>query len=107
MAPAIAVSTSVTKILVGDNELGDEGATILCNALRESTVTKVQELDLSDNDIGPDGVKAIAALCAVCAPLTRLDVSYNKLDRGGNGVQLLRDAVRQREGFALIHDGNN
>ena len=66
----LVVRPSVTKILVSRNELGDEGATILCNALRESTVTKVEELDLSYNDIGPDGAKAIAALCAVCASLT-------------------------------------
>ena len=93
MAPAIAVSTSVTKILVGDNELGDEGATILCNALSESTVTKVQELDLSDNDIGPDGAKAIAALCAVCASVTKILVGANKL--GNEGATILCDALRE------------
>ena len=72
MAPAIAVCASLTKILVGYNGLGDDGTAILCNALRESTVTKVEELDLSYNDIGPDGAKAIAALCAVCASLTKI-----------------------------------
>ena len=66
----ILVMASLTKILVGDNRLGNEGASILCNALRESTVSKVQELDLADNDIGPDGAKAVAALCAVTASLT-------------------------------------
>ena len=66
----LAANASLTKILVSRNKLGDEGATILCNALRESTVTKVEELDLSYNDIGPDGAKAIAALCAVCASIT-------------------------------------
>ena len=70
IADALKVTASVTKILVSRNKLGDEGATILCNALRESTVTKVEELDLSYNDIGPDGAKAIAALCAVCASIT-------------------------------------
>ena len=70
MAPAIAVSSSVTKILVGGNNLRDEGTIILCDALRESTVSKVQELGLSSNMIGPDGAKAIAALCTVCASVT-------------------------------------
>ena len=64
------VTGSLTKILVCDNRLGDEGATILCNALRESTVTKVQELSLSDNSISADGISAIAALCAATASLT-------------------------------------
>ena len=66
------VSTSLTKILVGGNKLGNEGASILCNALRESTVSKVQELDLNRNHIGPDGAKAIAALCAVTGSLTKI-----------------------------------
>ena len=72
MAPAIAVSSSVTKILVGGNNLRDEGTIILCDALRESTVSKVQELGLSSNMIGPDGAKAIAALCTVCASVTKV-----------------------------------
>ena len=70
MAPAIAVCASVTKILVGGNKLGDEGTIILCDALRVSTVSKVQELGLSTNGIGPDGAKAVAALCAAMASLT-------------------------------------
>ena len=55
----------------------------------------------------PSGIQAITDALCVSASLTRLDVLYNKLDRGGNGVQLLRDAVRQREGFALIDDSND
>ena len=44
----------------------------------------------------------------VSGSLTQLDVSYNFLDSlGGNGVQLLRDAVREREGFVLIDDDND
>ena len=66
------------------------------------------QLDLSHNKLGPEGAKVLAPAIAVCASLlTRLDVSHNNLDRGGNGVQLLRDAVRQREGFALIDDYND
>ena len=46
----------------------------------------------------------------VSASLTRLDVSRNYLDRGGDGkgqgVKLLRDAVGGREGFVLIDDDN-
>jgi hypothetical protein len=66
------VTASMTKILVGGNWLGDASITILCDALRESTVSKVEQLDISRNDIGPDGAKAIAALCTVCASLTKI-----------------------------------
>ena len=69
----IFVIGSVTKILVRSNGLGDEGATILCDALRESKVTNVQELDLGDNNIGPEGAKAVAAMAAVVEPsLTKI-----------------------------------
>ena len=35
LAGLLPVIASLTKILVGHNRLGDEGATILCDALRE------------------------------------------------------------------------
>ena len=99
MAPAIAVCASVTKILVGGNRLRDEGTIILCDALRESTVSKVEELSLYNNVIGPDGAKAIAALCTVCASLTKILVSGNQLGEEGRAV--LRKAVEGRSGFKL------
>ena len=72
LAPGLAATASLTKILVGGNRLGNEGTIILCDALRESTVSKVEELNLYYNEIGPDGAKAIAALCAVRASLTEV-----------------------------------
>ena len=74
------------------------------NELRADSLTT---LDLQQKDLGALEVMVLADLLrSVSASLTRLDVSHNILDRGGNGVQLLRDAVRQREGFVLI-DGDN
>jgi hypothetical protein len=70
LASAIALSASLTQISVGLNELRDEGTMILCNALRESTVSIVQQLDLERNGIGAAGAKAVAALCAVSGSLT-------------------------------------
>ena len=70
IADALKVTASVTKILVSRNRLGDEGATILCNALRESKVTNVQELDLSFNGIHTEGAKALAAMAGAIASVT-------------------------------------
>ena len=72
ISDALSVSASLTKMLVGWNKLGDEGTAILCDALRKSTVTKVQELGLEVNEIGPEGAKAVAALCAAMASLTKI-----------------------------------
>ena len=99
LAEYISVSASVTKIFVGWNRLRDEGTIILCDALRESTVSKVEELSLHNNDIGRHGAKAIAALCTVCASLTKILVQGNKL--GDEGGKLLREAVQGREDFEL------
>ena len=95
----LAVRGSVTKILVDGNYLGNKGTTILCDALRESKVTKVQELDLSNSSIGLEGAKAVAAMTAVLASLTRLDVEYNSLGEEGRAV--LRKTVEVRSGFEL------
>ena len=100
IANALKVS-SVTKILVCANRLGDAGAIILCKALRESKVTKVQELDLAYNQIGPEGAKAVAAMAAVVASMTRLDVSYNRF-LGEEGKAVLRKAIDGHSGFKLV-----
>ena len=86
-----AVVGSLSKILVSHNEFGDKGTAILCDALRESKVTKVQELDLRENDIGLDGAKAVAAMVAVVASLTSLSTVNNNIS--GNGAQQLASAV--------------
>ena len=62
------------------------------------------QIDLSLNNIGAEGAKPLADALRVTASLTQLNVTYNYLNRGGNGVELLRDAVREREGFKLIAD---
>ena len=99
IASLIRNNASLIKILVGSNELGDEGATTLCDALRESKVTKVQELDLVLNGIGPKGAKAVAAMAAVVPSMTRLDVRFNSLS--DEGMAVLKKAAEGRSGFEL------
>jgi len=101
LADLVMVTPSLTNILVGENNWGDECTTILCDALRESKVTNVQELDLSFNRIGPEGAKAVAAMAAVVgSSLTALDVQYNRM--GSKGFKaLLQNAVSERAGFDL------
>jgi len=62
---------------------------------------------LSRNGLGPAGAAALAPGVAASASLTRLDVSHNFLDRGGQGVKMLREAVGGREGFTLLDDDND
>ncbi len=72
------VSASLTSVSLGQNELGDEGVTVISRALKESKVSKLASLDLtlngagSRNKIGPAGAKELAAYLAVSASLTKI-----------------------------------
>ena len=79
IASLIQGNASLTECNLRNNSLGEKGATILCDALRESKVTSMQELNLSDNGIGPAGAKAVAAMAAVVASPTSLNLAQNNL----------------------------
>ena len=69
-------------------------------ALSEGTAV-LTHLSLIDNNIGPEGAKALAdALNSGRAVLTKLDVRGN-YGLNDEAKQALRDAVREREGFKL------
>ena len=101
LAPAL-VRSSLTKILVGLNSLGDEGTTILSVTLRESTVSKVEELNLQYNEISPNGAKAIAALCAVRTSLTHCDVRLNNIV--GEGASQLSAVVLANTNIEVFNE---
>ena len=84
---------------LGSNYLADEGTIIICNALKDSKVSKLKELLLNANGISVKGAESVAAYLAVSASLTALDVSYNSL--GNEGKPLLQQAVQGRSGFEL------
>ena len=94
-----AVLPSMTQVLVGYNNLGDEGVTALCNMVRKSTVSQVQELGLEDTRIGPDGAKAVAALCAVAGSLTSIDLSSNNLTGVGTETDYVKASEVQGSSF--------
>ena len=90
----LPVMSSLTSLRVGSNWLGDEGAQAIGSALKESKVSKLENLEIYDCWIGPhgDGVTAIAAFCAVSASLTSLDLSDNRI--GDQGAKAVADALR-------------
>ena len=91
---------------LGSNELQDEGAVVVCNALKESKVSKLKELVLEDNGITVTGAESVAAYLAVTTSLTKIDVSDNNL--GSDGEAALQKAVEGRSGFELkIHDDDD
>jgi hypothetical protein len=75
LAPAIAVSPSLTSLSLGDNNLGDDGVEALSVGLKESK--GLATLDLSNKSIlstkfGPKGAAALASAIAVMASVTKI-----------------------------------
>ena len=88
---------SVTSLSLGQNELGDEGATLLARALKESKVSKLASLNLNGygcwrkNQIGPAGAKELAKYISVAPSLTELSISGNSI--GDDGKYAIGAAV--------------
>ena len=61
--------------------LGPVDAILIASDLRVSR-SNMQELNLSENVIGPDGAKALAAFCAVSDSMTRLVLNENIIRDG-------------------------
>merc|ERR1711936_1504906 len=88
---------SLTECDLCLNQLGDEGAQLVATALKESTTSKLQKLDMGNNHIGPTGTAALAAYVAASATLTELDLTGNELTSQGSdmsGVSALAEAMK-------------
>ena len=99
MADALRVSPSVTELNLFNNSIKDEGVTAICEALQSNKETKLASLNIVSNSIGPAGAKSVAAMAAVVASLTRLNVKYN--DLGDEGRAIISSAVQGKAGFDL------
>ena len=99
LAPALAASASLTNLDLYNNSLKDEGVKVICEALQSNKETKLASLNVGFNDVGIVGAKAVAAMAAVVASMTSLDVCDNSL--GEEGKAVLRTAVEGRSKFEL------
>jgi len=111
LADALHTNKSLTELNVCLNDIGPEAGKPLADALRVNESLK--NLNMSFNRLcgvnmrgegfyTDEGIAAISdAMLDKCC-LTRFDVSYNHLDSGANGVELLKEAVKKYEGFQLI-----
>jgi hypothetical protein len=79
------------------NDIGDEGAIVIAEALKVNAV--LTELKLWGSSIGPEGAIAIAEALKVNAVLTKLAIQVNNM--GDAGKKAVRDAVKGRSGFLL------
>ena len=66
------MNTSLTKIYLYGNKIGDEGGKAIGEALKVNT--SLTEIDLRDNNIGDEGGKAIGEALKVNTSLTDIDL---------------------------------
>ena len=66
---------------LGYNRLENEGTIAVCNALKESKVSKLKELLLYNNGISVKGAESVAAYLAVSASLTSVRTLAHKPSR--------------------------
>ena len=64
LAQGLCFNKSIKILELSRNQLGAKGCYLLSEALRESTTSNVQSLDLSYNDIGNTGAHCLATLIA-------------------------------------------
>ena len=99
VAEILKSNTSVTKVTLFNNEeIGDEGAKALAEALKVNATLKT--LRLYGCGIGDDGAAALAEALRSNTSLTSLALNNNGI--GERGKQLLHEAVAGRQGFQLV-----
>ena len=71
------MNTSLTKIYLNGNNIGDEGAKAIGEALKVNT--SLTKIDLGGNNIGVEGGKAIGEALKVNTSLTKIYLTIIKL----------------------------
>jgi len=95
LAASLAVTASLTSLGLGGNKLQDEGIASICDALQSNQQTKLVSVNFSANEITTVGAKSVAALLAVVASLTAIDVSWNKIDQ--LSARALLEALKDKD----------
>lgn len=74
---------NLEDLVLRDCALGDEGAAAICCALAEGAGRRVRILDLSGNEITPEGASAVKGCLQGCPVLTKFFIDDNELGSSG------------------------
>jgi NLR family CARD domain-containing protein 3 len=75
IAALLSTNSTITDLNVSDNDIGDDGVILIGDALLRNT--SITRIDLSDNSIGLNGVKHLADAMTVNSTVTELELSGN------------------------------
>ena len=100
----VVVTGVLTALDLSSNKLKDGGVSAVCQAIQSNKETKLASLNFQNNDIGPVGANAVAAMVAATGSLISLNLSKNQLccgvtDWGSStytteGITAIADALR-------------
>ncbi|XP_072131660.1 NACHT, LRR and PYD domains-containing protein 3-like [Mobula birostris] len=94
LASALRATPSLTRLEVGNNNLGDSGVKTLSTALKDPNC-KMQKLCLSKNGLTADCAIDLTSIVDTNPTLTELDLDQNRL--GDSGVEVLSVALRKSD----------
>eukprot|EP00667_Euglena_gracilis_P022674 EG_transcript_25336 len=103
MAKAFRTNTTPKEMHLRRNNIGDDGARALRNALEHNST--LQRMDLDGNNIGDDGARALRNALEHNSTLQRMDLDGNNI--GDDGARALRNALEHNSTLQRMDlDGN-
>ena len=96
LADSLKINSSITKIYLSSNSIGDSG--MVADALK--TNTSITEIDLFNNLIGDSGAVALADALKTNTSITVIDLGGNKI--GDAGLLALADALKTNTSITMI-----
>ena len=72
IADALRVNGVLTALDLSSNKLKDGGVSAVCQAIQSNKETKLASLNFRNNEIGPVGANAVAAMVAATGSLTKM-----------------------------------
>ena len=104
LAAVLERNTTLTKLVLGDNNIGPAGAESLATTLK--TNTTLRNLELSGKNLGPAGAESLATALKINTTMTNLDLYDNNLGPAGN--ELLGTALKTNTTLTNLNlSGNN
>ena len=108
IAESISVSSSVTSIDVGNNNIGKAASLELLAAMKGKNMVTI---GMAGCSLGVEGSKVVAEMISVMASLTSINLSYNNLaadyGRDMTGIKAIADALVEASITSVGKDGLN
>lgn len=102
LAAVLPKTTSLTALNLGYSKLGSKNAKVFAAILPK---TKLENLNFSHNDIGPEGAKAFADNLCTNTTLISFHLTANKV--GPQGAKVLANALRTNSTLLSLNLANN